>query len=124
MLKAKNLKDRTAAARAASIDANGNAKVNDLDCIDVRVVRIDKNLGYLQLGFKLGHVENGAFVPSAYPAHEFQIDSSSQPHIWQKHQDKIDAVLAILEDILHEESGVAQAAIVAWNLPGVGSVVE
>jgi hypothetical protein len=102
------------------------AKVVDLDYIDIHDVRWNKDLGYLQITFRIGYVDsNGKFkAASQYPAHEFAIERGREPEKWQKHEAKIEAIIAQLEEILHAESGVAQAAIVAWGLPNVESVVE
>jgi hypothetical protein len=124
MLKAKNLKDKSAAAVVPVIDKQTKqAKVVDLDYVDIHDVRWNRDHGYLHLAFRLGYVADGEFVPAqGYEAVTFSIDRSMNPELWAKYE--LDSMVWFdrLELILHQESGVARAAIVNWKLDGVGSV--
>lgn len=124
MLKAKNLKDKSAATVIPIIDKQTKqAKVVDLDYVDIHDVRWNRDHGYLHLVFRLGYVDDGEFVPAqGYEAVTFSIDRSMNPELWAKYELDSMAWFDRLELILHQESGVARAAIVNWKLDGVGSV--
>lgn len=126
MLRVGNLKSKTAADVIPIIDkGTKQASVVDLDQVDIHDVRWNRDQGYLHLMFRLGYVEDGKFkAAQGFEAVTFSIDRSVNPELWAKYE--LDSMVWFdrLELILHQESGVARAAIVNWKLEGVGSIKE
>lgn len=124
MLRVENKKNKSAAGKIAVIDQGGQPKAFDLDYVDIHDVRWNRDLGYLHLTFRLGYVDNGKFVSAqGYEAVTFSIDRAQNPELWAKYELDTQNYFDRLELILHQESGVARAAIVNWKLDGVGSVI-
>jgi hypothetical protein len=117
---------KASAAKLPIINSSDEVEVHDLDTISIHSVRWNTDGGYLQITFRIGYIDNDGKFHSAdkYPAHEFAIERGIHPAIWQKYNLDTLESFGRIEEILHNENGVAHAAIVAWGLKGVESIKD